>query len=143
MKLSDVLLILTLSLLSIGSFFAFQRLQAAAVTDDGVAVVVFRNQPILRISLYDDTHEVLIARHVLSVDRNNDHFVVEGVLGPVTIERANGMVRVIDETSPQNICQFQGATNSRLKPLTCLPNEVIIRIESDQFNEDEEDAILS
>ena len=143
MKVADIILIVVLSVLSISSFFVFQRLQAQAVTDDGVAVVIFQNQPILRISLYDDTHQVLNPNHVISVDRTRDHFVVEGLLGPVTIERANGMVRVIDETSPQNICQFQGATNSRLKPLTCLPNEVIIRVESDAFNEDEEDAILS
>ena len=143
MKLSDIVLIVVLSVLSISSFFIFQRLQAQAVSDDGVAVVVFQNQPILRISLFDDTHQVLNANHVIRIDRARDHFVVEGLLGPVTIERANGMVRVIDETSPQNICQLQGATNSRLKPLTCLPNEVIIRIERDSFNEDEEDAILS
>lgn len=143
MKLADILLIIVLTVLSISSFFVFQKIQAAAVTDDGVAVVIFQNQPILRISLYDDTHQILNPNHVIRVDRANDHFVVEGLLGPVTIERANGMVRVIDETSPQNICQFQGATKSRLKPLTCLPNEVIIRVESNQFNEDEEDAILS
>ena len=43
---------------------------------------------------------------------------------------SNNKVRVIDEESPKHICQKQGETNSPLFPLTCLPNNIIILIDT-------------
>jgi hypothetical protein len=141
MKKSDLMLIVSLIVLSAVSFLFVSSLQRRGAQADGIALVIYQNQTILTIELATSAYTIVQPDHVFSVD--GDVFVVRGTLGPVTIERHEGVVRIIDETSPQNICQLQGSTNSTLKPLTCLPNDLVIRIESNTFNEDDEDAILS
>ncbi len=53
-----------------------------------------------------------------------------GTLGDVVVEYENGRIRVVKETSPQNICSKQGWTSSVYKPLVCLPNDFYITLES-------------
>ncbi|MGM0436000.1 MAG: NusG domain II-containing protein, partial [Bacillota bacterium] len=80
-------------------------------------------------------------------DEEAGRYVVKGSYGEdntVTIgyDPEKHTVRVIDEVSPQNICQKQGETNSPLKPLTCLPNEVVIRIETPLPDPDTDDGTV-
>ena len=142
MKLADVLLILFLALLSVSSLFGVQALQERSAETDGFARVMYQNELILEIALGNSDYTIHNPTHVLEINRDQDTFQVTGTLGPVTIQRANQMVRVIEQTSPENICELQGATNSPLKPLTCLPNELVVRIERAP-SETDEDAILS
>ena len=60
-------------------------------------------------------------------------FTVQGELGPTTFEIKNGRVRITDSPCPNKTCISQGWHN----PLVCLPNKVIITVQS----EDEFDAI--
>ena len=142
MKIADVILIIFLALVSISSLFYIQRLQELSAEENGVAIVLYQNEVILEIALGSNAFSIKNPNHVLEVNADSGIFKVTGTLGPVTIFRENGFVSVIEQTSPQNICELQGATNSRLKPLTCLPNEVIIRIEKASSDLDD-DAILS
>jgi len=48
----------------------------------------------------------------------------------LVIEYKDFKVRVAEEVSPQNICSEQMWTNSPLKPITCLPNSLVIIIET-------------
>ncbi len=142
MKLADILLILFLALLSVSSLFGVQALQERSAETDGFARVMYQNELILEIALGSSDYTIHNPSHVLEINGDQDTFKVTGTLGPVTIQRANQMVRVIEQTSPENICELQGATNSPLKPLTCLPNELVVRIERAP-SETDEDAILS
>ena len=57
-------------------------------------------------------------------------YKVQGAIGITTFEIKDGRVRIIDSPCPNKICVHQGWDS----PLVCLPNNVIISIES----EDEE-----
>ena len=142
MKLADSLLIVFLSIISVASLFGVQALQRSSADANGVASVYYQNTLILDIALGSDDYTIHTPEYVLEINRTDDTFKVTGTLGPVTIQRANQMVRVIEQTSPENICELQGATNSPLKPLTCLPNELVVSIERARQDTDE-DAILS
>ena len=79
----------------------------------------------------------------VSVNANGTHYEysaakdgvysVEGELGATTFEIKNGRVRITDSPCPNKTCIAQGWHS----PLVCLPNKVIINVES----EDEFDAI--
>lgn len=51
-------------------------------------------------------------------------YVILGNLDYILIEYKNNKVRVMEETSPYNICSNQGASNNA--PIICLPNLVTI-----------------
>ena len=142
MKISDILLVVFLGIISVFSVFWVQDLQARSADANGVAMVIYQNQPILEVSLGSEEYRILRPEHVLQINIYEGLFTVTGTLGPIVLQRENQMIRVISQTSPENICEIQGATNSPLKPLTCLPNELIVRIERAP-DENDEDAILS
>ena len=142
MKISDILLVVILAIISVFSVFWVQDLQARSADANGVAIVIYQNQPILEVNLGSEEYRILRPEHVLQINLNEGLFTVTGTLGPIVLQRENQMIRVISQTSPENICEIQGATNSPLKPLTCLPNELIVRIERAP-DENDEDAILS
>ena len=71
----------------------------------------------------------LVKRIDLSIDENRE-YVIEGYNGDVVIESKNNMVRVKDEISPLNICSKQGWVSSSYAVIVCLPNQVIIEIET-------------
>ncbi len=141
MKINDIILIASLLILSIIGIFVVQYFQRQTMDEDGIAIVIYKNQEVLRLSLGENHHEVIAPDYIISIDSVNRIYVVEGTLGPITIQVENNLVNVIDQTSPQNICELQRPTNSPLAPLTCLPNDLIIRIEA-STSDDDVDAIL-
>jgi len=66
--------------------------------------------------------------------RLNEHlryvFKVEGPLGFTTIEIYRGKVRVLDSPCPYKICEKMGWIKTPRQMIVCLPNEVIITVES-------------
>ena len=64
----------------------------------------------------------------------NQVFVVPGRLGDIHVEIVDERVRVIEETSPLNICSsdglFGGWKSQVNDPIVCLPNETYIMIEA-------------
>ncbi|MFP4077592.1 MAG: NusG domain II-containing protein [Bacillota bacterium] len=144
MKRNDIKLIIVLSIIALISVVAVQILQDRQSLDDGIAIITYKNREVLRIDLKDGSSEKILDEYIQSVDDEAGIYIVDGKLGDVTIhyDASDHTVHVEDETSPQNICQKQGKTNSPLKPLTCLPNEVVIRIETPLPDPDEDDAII-
>ena len=57
----------------------------------------------------------------------NGAYKVAGELGETTFEIKDGRVRIIDSPCPNKTCVAQGWHN----PLVCLPNKVMITIESE------------
>ena len=54
-------------------------------------------------------------------------YTVQGELGETTFEIKDGRVRITDSPCPNKTCITQGWHN----PLVCLPNKVIITVESE------------
>ena len=64
----------------------------------------------------------------LSVD---NIYEVEGKLGIVKIEVLNNKIRVIEENSNYHLCSRQGFIDNIYSSIVCLPNEIVIKLESD------------
>lgn len=80
-------------------------------------------------------------KEVLRVDLLTDkNYVVDGTLGEVDIEVKDGKVRVEKETSPYHLCSIQGWSDSSVKPIICLPNDVWVKLEN--VNDEELDAVV-
>lgn len=76
------------------------------------AVVYYRDQEILRVSLQEDSV-----------------YEVKGTNGTVTLEVEDGRIRVEKENSPYHYCSIQGWVDSSAEPIVCLPNDIVILIE--------------
>lgn len=145
MKRNDILLIVFVLIIAIGGFIAILVLQQETGSQ---AVVTYHGDDngdvdILAINLNDGSYDIIESSLIYEATGDEsseairrcfvDEFIycVQGELGVVVIEYINGKVRVIEETSPQNICQLQGETDSPAKPITCLPNYISITIKTE------------
>lgn len=85
------------------------------------------------ISTKDDVKQVVVRyqdEEVLRVDLNIDKtYTVDGTLGKVEIEVKDSKVRVERENSPYHYCSMQGWV-SGIEPIVCLPNHIVVQIES-------------
>ena len=140
MKRNDKILIGALAFLIILGFGLAIWVQTSLIGEGDLAIVTYRGQDVLEIDLSNGEARVLDPLHIFEPTSDETHpyysrcfneeniYCVMGDLGPVVIQFNQGMVRIIYETSPQNICQLQGQTNSPAKDLICLPNSVIIKV---------------
>lgn len=68
---------------------------------------------------------------IKTVDLNIDQtFTVNGYNGEIYIEVKNEKIRVNEEQSPLHLCSKQGYISSSLETIVCLPNKIVIQIES-------------
>lgn len=65
----------------------------------------------------------------------NDNYFVKGKLGYVKIQYnpTTKKIRVVEETSPYNICSNQGYSSEA--PIVCLPNYVSIKFSKSELDE--------
>ena len=76
---------------------------------------------------------------VLTINLDSDSiYEVDGELGKVIIEVNNKRIRVLSETSPNNICSKQGYISNSNQSLVCLPNNIVIKL----TDETEIDAVV-
>lgn len=134
MKKSDIILIAVILFAALSTWLVFRQLNSESTLDDGIAVVYYNSTKILEIELEDGSYKVYDQSRIIEIDTNELTYHVEGS-NPygVLIQYGDNKVRVIDEESPKHICQTQGWTNSTLFPLTCLPNNIVVVIESGEF----------
>ena len=87
------------------------------------AVVYYKDEEILRVPLEQDhNHEV------------------QGTNGSVLLEVKDGQIRVEKENSPYHYCSIQGWVDSSSEPIVCLPNDIVVLIESK--NENDVDTVI-
>lgn len=134
MKKSDIILILVILIAAISTWVVFRQLNSESTLEDGVAVVYYNSTKILEIELEDGSYKIYDPSRIIEINEDEFTYHVEGS-NPygVLIKYEANKVRVIDEESPKHICQTQGWTNSTLYPLTCLPNNIVIAIESGSY----------
>jgi len=137
----DIILVIVLLFLSLGSYVGLYMYTSGSEVTDGLATVYYKDEQILEISLEDGQYRILNDEYVVSIDENSFLYTVLGNNGDVVIEYRDHKVGVIDEISPQNICQKQGFSNSPLSPITCLPNQIIIIITEPKTDDDLDDIV--
>lgn len=139
MKKSDIILITVLAVVSIIAYILMRQFLNSTNAEDGTAVVLYKDSPVLEIYLIDGSFKIIDEDNVVSIDEDNFKYVVTGLNGDVVIEYKNNRVRVIQEISPKHICRIQGWSSSPLTPITCLPNSVVIIIEADKGDDEPDD----
>lgn len=137
MKKSDFYLIGIILTISLIATLIFTIIEKSNSETDGVAKVYYNSDVILEIYLTDGSYKIIDESRIISIDDEQFLYHVEGS-NPygVLIEYKDNSVGVIDEESPKNICQYQGFSNSSFSPLTCLPNNILIVIESNDKDVD-------
>lgn len=88
-------------------------------------VISFRDQEILRKDLTID-----------------DVYIVQGTLGDVQVEVKDKKVRVEKENSPYHLCSIQGWVEDANRPIVCLPNNIVVQIETNEVDEDAVDTVI-
>lgn len=68
-------------------------------------------------------------------------YEVQGTLGPVKVEVKDEMVRVEKETSPNHLCSIQGWVGDANTPIVCLPNNIVVMIDS-MDDDSQMDAVI-
>ena len=139
MKKSDYILVISIAVVSIFAYLLMRQFLVSSNLDDGTAIVMYQDSPVLEIYLIDGTYEIIDLDSIVSIDEDNFIYIVTGVNGDVVIEYKDNKVRVIDEISPKHICQAQGWSSSPLTPITCLPNNVVIIIAADKGDDEPDD----
>lgn len=135
MKKNDIILIIVIAVVSGIAYLLMNTIVNNSGIEDGIAVVIFENEEILEIYLEDGTYKVLNASLGIVIDEDNNLFTIPDTNGEhdLVIEYSDNQVRVKEEVSPQNICSLQGWSNSPLKPITCIPNNLVIVIKTDEL----------
>ena len=80
-----------------------------------------------------------ILRKDLAID---DVYVVNGTLGDVQVEVKDKKVRVEKENSPYHLCSIQGWVEDANHPIVCLPNNIVVQIETNEVDEDAVDTVI-
>jgi hypothetical protein len=132
MKKTDIILIAVIAFIGIVAYIILQLTVNNSGMEDGTAIVIFEDKRILEIYLEDGSYKILNTNLGITVDEDNFLYTIPDTNGSndLVIEYKDFKVRVAEEVSPQNICSEQMWTNSPLKPITCLPNSLVIIIET-------------
>lgn len=115
MNKSDYFLICIMFLISFIFFFILNK------DSSNEAIVYYENKEILKIDLTKDAF-----------------YTVLGFNGEVVIEVRDHKIGVVKETSPKHICSKMGFIDKSYQSLICLPNKIVIKINSI----DELDAVV-
>lgn len=76
---------------------------------------------------------------VLTIDLSkNGTYDVDGYNGNVKFLVENNKIKVLEENSPKHLCSYQGFISESYQTLVCLPNKIVVKIES----KDNYDAIV-
>lgn len=74
--------------------------------------------------------------------KENNVYTVKGTLGKVQVEVKDEKVRVEKETSPYHLCSIQGWVDAPNRPIVCLPNNIVVLIESGKDTNEDVDTVI-
>lgn len=159
MKKTDVLFVAIVSILFLGAFLIVQWIDSRQSTGELYAKVFYKDQLVLMIdlktndfvlydTLYKDQIHVGLAQNGVfyvpgtTTIRMNDLYAVDSyardnaIIG-IKLLVEGEKIRVAYQESPRDYCELQPPTDSRLRPLICLPNELVVSVytnmKSDEF----------
>jgi hypothetical protein len=150
LKKNDLILIGIVFILGLASLFFFRWYENSRATGNHFANVYYRDQMVLRIDLetnayiipesdYEDDIDVGRADEGIfyvpgsvSTDMEllyeNDTYAAEQGIEGIKLEVEDEKIAVVYQESPKDLCQLQPPTDSELRPLVCLPNELYVEI---------------
>lgn len=69
---------------------------------------------------------------ILKIDLNTKfkEYKVKGYNGDVYIKAGEGKIKVLEEKSPLHLCSKQGYISKSYETIVCLPNKIVIKLES-------------
>jgi hypothetical protein len=79
--------------------------------------------------IYKDNN--IYAKYPLNKNRE---ITVNGYHGPMNIEILNGRIRIVSSTCQKQICVNYGYINKSFQQLICVPNHILIEIQSKNGN---------
>ena len=120
MNKADKLCIILIAICSILFYVPLLWVQLQDANKKKEVVVSYKNKEVLRVDL--------------SIDET---YYVDGTNGKVSVEIKNGSVRVEKENSPQHLCSIQGWVDTSSRPIVCLPNNIVVQIESKDSDGDD------
>ncbi len=153
MKKHDLIFIGTLFLIGLTALLGIRWYTRSQATGESFAKVFYKDQMILLIDLqtcdyvlYDTPYkdQVVVAfadqglfyvpgTTTVNPDPEDDHIDLPRVT--LKVNTAARSIEVVYQESPRDICELQGPSDSSLKPLVCLPNELVITVVTDQTRE--------
>ena len=165
MRKQDVIFLSIVSVLFLAIFGVVSLLESFQSTGEVYAKVFYKDQLILMIDLhtndyviyntpYQDKIDVGLAREGIFYVPGTTTQSMEGLylmdeyaknnqIVGIKLLVENQKIRVAYQESPRDLCELQSPTDSRLRPLVCLPNELTVSVYTN-MNPDEfiPDAIL-
>ena len=124
MNKADKLCILIVVICSLLFYIPLYWMHSSDASKEKEVVVSYKNEEVLRVRLDKDAT-----------------YKVKGSMGLVLVEIKDGQVRVEKETSPQHLCSIQGWVKESTRPIVCLPNNIVVQIET--MDEDSDvDAVI-
>ena len=94
----------------------------------------------------DKTKEVVVSfkdQEIIRERLDQDHvYRVKGTLGPIDIEVKDERVRVEKENSPNHLCSIQGWVSESNRPIVCLPNNIVVEIQAEDFDDEQVDTVI-
>jgi len=150
MKRNDLWFIGSMLVLGLAALLGFKLYERATDAGTAYAQVFYQDELILKIDLDSREYQLYDTEYR---DRINVDYAADGIFyvpgttttgtadasGIVGIKLlvADGKISVVYQESPKDICEYQAPTDSSLFPLVCLPNELVITIQTnlapDQF----------
>lgn len=127
MTKSDWIVIGLICILSVSLYFSFNYFNGQ---QGNIAHVYYDNQLVATLDLNENINLIL---------KKNKYPML---LDDLEVSVKDGYVSITKETSPNNICSKQGKTNSPINPLVCLPNHVVVQIESQSLQENGLDSVV-
>ena len=79
---------------------------------------------------------------IIELSKLNKYIEIEKIEDNIKVEK-NEKIEVDYQVSPRDLCEMQSPTDSRMRPLVCLPNELLVSVYTNLTSEDFiPDAIL-
>ena len=165
MKKQDIWFIGIVSLISLIGFFVVTFLMESQRTGQVYAKVFYKDTLVLMIDLENNDYVVYNTPYQTQVHVGRASEGIFYVPGTTTTDMAglyatdayamnqqiigikliveNHKIRVAYQESPRDLCELQSPTDSRMRPLVCLPNELLVSVYTNLTSEDFiPDAIL-
>ncbi len=165
MKKQDIWFLGIVSVLFLIGFFVVSLLEESQKTGEIYAKVFYRDTLVLMIDLQTNEYVVYNTPYTTQVDTGRASEGIFYVPGTTTTSMDNlyqidayaaqnqivgikliveqNKIRIGYQESPRDLCELQSPTDSRMRPLVCLPNELLVSVYTNLTSEDFiPDAIL-
>jgi len=153
MKRNDFLLIGILIVISVASLLFFRLQESTNASGNLYAKIFYQNELILMIDMKTNDYIIYDTQYQGQIDASRHEEGIYYVPGSVTSDMTelyavddyalaqqivgikllvqDEKISVVYQESPRDLCQLQAPTNSSLRPIVCLPNELVINVFTD------------